>query len=186
MKKTIAFLFIVIFFSSCNEPAPRRPISKKSGTFIKESVARNKELLASEEKQIEDLLKKDSIHDHLRSSNGYWYYYIHKIDQELPLPKENDVVTIAYDIRSLNNDTIYAKSAIGNIKVKIDKTALFPGLRTAVKQLKKGETATFFFPSSLAYGYHGDNNKIGINVPIISTLTLLDIQKTTNDTISLN
>jgi len=51
------------------------------------------------------------------------------------------------------------------------------GLRHGIKLMKVGETATFLFPSHIAYGYHGDNNKIGINVPLQSTVTLLDLKK---------
>ncbi len=78
---------------------------------------------------------------------------------------------------SFSNDTIYPREEIGIIKYKVDKQELFPGLRNSIKLLKEMETATFMFPSSLAYGYHGDNNKIGINVPIKSTITLLKIEK---------
>jgi FKBP-type peptidyl-prolyl cis-trans isomerase len=59
----------------------------------------------------------------------------------------------------------------------VDKQELFMGLRDAVKLLKEGERATFLFPSSLAFGYHGDNNKIGTNVPLKSTVTLLKIEQ---------
>jgi FKBP-type peptidyl-prolyl cis-trans isomerase len=60
---------------------------------------------------------------------------------------------------------------------KEDKDVLFPGLRNSVKILKETETATFLFPSSIAYGYPGDKGSIGANVPIKSTITLLQIEK---------
>ena len=41
----------------------------------------------------------------------------------------------------------------------------------------KKETISFLFPSHMAYGYHGDDQKIGINQPIICTVTLKDIQQ---------
>jgi FKBP-type peptidyl-prolyl cis-trans isomerase len=59
----------------------------------------------------------------------------------------------------------------------VDKQNLFPGLRNSIKLLREGETATFLFPSSMAFGYHGDNNKIGTNIPLKSTITLLKIEK---------
>ena len=42
--------------------------------------------------------------------------------------------------------------------------------------VKKGETISFLFPSHMAYGYHGDDDKIGTNQPIICTVTLNDIK----------
>ena len=66
---------------------------------------------------------------------------------------------------------------VGLRKCVVSKLDLFPGLRNSVPLLKENETATFLFPSSLAYGYHGDNDKIGTNVPLKSTLTILKIEK---------
>ena len=43
---------------------------------------------------------------------------------------------------------------------------------------------TFLFPSHMAYGYHGDDRRIGTNEPIICTVTLNDIKnenKTTQE-----
>ena len=49
---------------------------------------------------------------------------------------------------------------------------------TAYKILMhKNEKITFLFPSHLAFGYHGDDRRIGINEPIICTVTLNDIKQ---------
>ena len=53
---------------------------------------------------------------------------------------------------------------------------MISGLRDGIKLMKKGEIVSFLFPSHMAYGYHGDDKKIGINQPIICTVTLKDIQ----------
>ena len=50
------------------------------------------------------------------------------------------------------------------------------GLRDGIKLMKKGETITFLFPSHMAYGYHGDNEKIQSNEPLICTVRLNDIK----------
>ena len=54
----------------------------------------------------------------------------------------------------------------------MDKEELFTGLREGLKLMKAGETVTFIFPSQKAYGYYGDENKIGTNTPIISKVTV--------------
>ncbi len=46
------------------------------------------------------------------------------------------------------------------------------GLRDGIKYMHKDETVTFLFPSHIAYGYHGDNNKIGPNESLMCTVTL--------------
>jgi FKBP-type peptidyl-prolyl cis-trans isomerase len=51
------------------------------------------------------------------------------------------------------------------------------GLQNGIKIMKKNEKVTFLFPSHIAYGYHGDNKKIGANEPLICTVTLNNIEK---------
>jgi FKBP-type peptidyl-prolyl cis-trans isomerase len=50
------------------------------------------------------------------------------------------------------------------------------GLRDGIKLMNEGEKVTFLFPSHMGYGYHGDNNRIGTNQPLICTVTLNDIK----------
>jgi len=175
--KYYLLLIILAITTSCKETVPRKPTKVKTGSFFKESIKRNKELLAKEEKLIQKIILKDSINLYIASSTGSSYYYNTKNELENYFPKTDDLVTFTYNIISLNNDTIYTKSDIGNINYKVDKDELFPGLRNSIKLLKQGETATFLFPSSTVYGYHGDDNKILPNIPVKSTISILNINK---------
>jgi hypothetical protein len=47
--------------------------------------------------------------------------------------------------------------------------------------MKEGEVVTFLFPSHKAFGYYGDKNKIGANIPIITTVSLYSIINETNN-----
>lgn len=183
MKKLILYLVAILFLTGCNDPEPRKPVSVKSGRFSKTSAERNKDLLAAEEQLFEKIIKNDSLNTYQRSSNGYWYFYNIKADSTAYIPKENDLIKITYDLRSITNDTIYSSKEIGVVTVKVDKEALFPGLRTGIKLMREGETVTFLFPSSLAYGYHGDSKKIGVNVPLLSTVKLMEVLEQANDSL---
>ena len=55
---------------------------------------------------------------------------------------------------------------IRNSTYYVDQQELFSGLREGLKLMKEGESVTFIFPSQKAYGYYGDDNKIGSNVPL--------------------
>jgi gliding motility-associated peptidyl-prolyl isomerase len=169
--------FAILSFLGCKGPEARRPIKVKSGSYFKESIERNKQLLASEEKLIKQIIDKDSLHLYEHSANGSWYYYEAKNDNSDYYPKTDDLVTLSYNLISLSNDTIYAMDEIGVQSYKVDKQDVFPGLRSSVKLLKEHEKATFLFPSSLAYGYHGDDHKIGVNVPLKATISILKIER---------
>ena len=171
MRAALPFLLLLLY-ASCGGPEPRRPIEVKSGSFFKESVERNKALLAFEESMIQNIITKDTVHDYLTSPNGFWYFFETKNDTATYLPKTNDQILFSYNLMSLNNDTIYTAEDIGPTSYVVDKEQLFPGLQNAVKLLKINEKATFLFPSLQAYGYPGDGNAIGPRTPLKSSVEL--------------
>lgn len=151
---------------ACTENVARKPIQQKTGSFYQISAQRSKKRLAFEEKIINQLIAADTITVFKISNNGYWYNLEQPTDSTAKILQPNDEVFINYQITNLKGDTLYSKEEIGLVPVKIDKTKLFPGLRYALKQLKPGGVGNFIFPSSLAYGYKGDNNKIVPHLPL--------------------
>lgn len=175
MKQFIC-LILCIGFISCEGPKARKPVKVSTGTTIKTSIKRSKALLAKEEKLIQNIISKDTLHKYQPSTSGSWFYYLSKNEESEKTAKGNDLISLTYNVVSFENDTIYAMDDVGVLQYTADKIPLFPGLRNSINFLKEGETATFLFPSSLGYGYHGDNHKIGINVPIKSTVAILKIE----------
>lgn len=182
MKK-LALLLLVLLVASCGEPEARKPVKVKSASFIKETAERNKRLLTQEVKVINTIIIKDTLNDYLESADGFWYHYVQQNNEANYYPKVNDLVTLQYNLLTFSNDTIYSSEEIGTLDYAVDKQELFQGLRQAVKLLKENETATFLFPSLIAYGYHGDNKRIGPNVPIKSTISILKIEQQQKDSI---
>ena len=176
MKYTMVLALLVVL-AACGGPEPRKPVEVKSASFYKESAERSRQLLEREEKMIQEIIAKDTAHTYEHSASGSWYYMISKNEEDDYTAHPDDLVTMTYDILTFDNDTIYSMKEIGILQYKVDKQELFPGLRDAVKLLKENESATFLFPSSMAYGYPGDNEKIGINVPLKSTLSILKIER---------
>jgi gliding motility-associated peptidyl-prolyl isomerase len=168
----IILILLLVFFAACGNPEPRRPIEVRSGSFFKESVERNRALLAEEEKVIQDIISKDTLHTYMASPNGFWYYFETKNDTATYHPKTNDQILFSYNLMTLDNDTIYSTKDIGPTSYVVDKEQLFPGLQNAVKLLKISEKATFVFPSLQAYGYQGDNNSIAPRTPLKSSVEL--------------
>ena len=175
MKKFFLGLFLIIFAFACNELEPRRPVQQKSGSFIKESVERSKQIIAVEEKLINKIITTDSLRTYQSNPNGFWYYLEKEIDSTEYTLQTDDEALITYNIMNVKGDTIYSAEELGNIPIKVDKSKLFPGLRNGLKLLKEGEKALFIFPSTQAYGYKGDNNKIEPNQPIKASVQIIQI-----------
>lgn len=179
--KIISVLFLIACITSCKTPEARQPISKSSGSFIKESVKRNQKLVKKEEERISEIIQKDTTHNYISSSDGFWYYYnIQVMQDSVASPNYGDLVNFNYNISTLEGTAIYSEKEIGTREYKIDQENVFNGLRQGLKLMKEGETVTFLFPSHKAFGYYGDQEKIGRNVPIRSTITLNKILKEDN------
>ena len=175
MRKLI-LLLTLLGFVACGEPLPRKPVKASANNFLKESAARSKKLLEREEGLIRAIIDADSTHTYMASGEGSWYYYQDRNESGI-LAEPDDLVTLTYDILSLQNDTIYSQKEIGILVYKVDKEEMFPGLRNSVKLLRENEKATFLFTSPMAFGYPGDNDRIGTNLPIKSTIQIIKVEK---------
>ena len=175
MKQALLYLITLFLISSCKPSESRLPISNNSGTFIDASIERNKQLNKIEYNEIETLLQT-SNKTVLNSNFGFWYYYNNKLETPAKTPKFGDLVYFNYNVKNLNNELIYSKEDLATQNYYIDQQDLFSGLREGLKLMKEGEIITFIFPSQKAYGYYGDNDQIGRNVPLICEVSLLKHQ----------
>jgi len=176
MKNSILILACICCFG-CSKVTPRMPINpKNSTTILKETILESKRLNKTEENKILNLIAIDSTKQYLVSPNGFWYTYIDKIEENAVTPKTGDIVTISYNIADLQGNIIYGKEELGIKTYKIDKEDFISALQVGIKLMKVGETITFVIPSYNAFGLIGDQNKIGINQSIKSTVTLINIK----------
>lgn len=174
---TLALLGMNLVTCCTQKQEPRRPVSHSSGEFMKQSIERNKKLNQNEEALIASIIKKDTANTYLASTKGYWYYYNQKNTQEQPKPLRGDVVIFDYEIKDINGKVIYSQAELKTQNYLVDKQDFMKGIQDGIKLMQKGEKVTFLFPSHMAFGYHGDNNKITTNQPLICSVTLKDIKK---------
>lgn len=179
MKSILYMLFIVLLVVGCKSPEPRKPVSRASKSFTNKSLKINKAIVEKEEAYIKNMIEKDTANTYITSSDGFWYYYNSKNTKDSITPQFGDEVEFNYNLLSLQGDTIYSRKELGERAYTIDKEEIFTGLRQGLKLMKEGETVTFLFPSHQAYGYYGDNDKIGTHVALKSIVTLNKINSET-------
>ncbi|QZK90860.1 gliding motility-associated peptidyl-prolyl isomerase GldI [Flavobacterium sp. CHNK8] len=171
----VFFLFLVL--SGCKQHQDaRRPISQSSGSFMKKSILRNKKLVATEESQIQNVIKNNPSVVYLASNKGYWYSYEVRNTIDNLTPKKGDVALFDYEIKDLKGTLIYSQEELKPQVYYVDKQNIMMGLRDGIKLMHRNEKVNFLFPSNMAYGYHGDDKKINTNQPIICTVTLRDFK----------
>jgi gliding motility-associated peptidyl-prolyl isomerase len=172
-KLILIGLVLFVSVSGCkNHQEARRPISQTSGTFMKESVDRNKKLISGEEKQIDSIIKSNPKVKYIASKKGYWYSYEVQNLQDTITPKKGDVAFFEYEIKDLKGNTIYSQLELRPQTYLVDKQSIMTGLREGIKLMHKKEKVIFLFPSHIAFGFHGDNKKIGSNQPLLVSVTL--------------
>jgi gliding motility-associated peptidyl-prolyl isomerase len=175
IKQLTLMVFGGLLLSCCSQQQARQPISRSSGTFLKESAERNKKLISGEEAKIDSIIKSDPDTKYIASNKGYWYRYDVRNYQDTLRPKKGDIANFNYELKDLDGNIIYSELELRPQAYHVDKEQkIIMGLRHGIKLMRKKETVTFLFPSHMAYGYHGDNRRIGHNQPIICTVTLND------------
>jgi len=167
-----SLLFAASVISCKHHEEARRPISSASGTFMKTSADRNKKLVASEEDVIKKIIKSNPKVKYYATPKGYWFNYDERNTTEIAAPRKGDIAYFNMEVKDLEGKIIYSESDLGPQTYYVDKQDIMMGLRDGIKRLHKNETVTFLFPSHMAYGYHGDNKKIGTNEPLMVTVTL--------------
>ena len=180
--RILIILVVILSVAGCKTPEARYPVSQNSGSYIDESVERNKEMIAKEEDYIKQVMGKDTDTEFLTSADGFWYYYNNRSTDSTntKTPDFGDVVVFDYSISTIEGKSIYAEGDKPTREYVMDKQELFTGLRQGLKLMKEGETVTFLFPSHKAFGYYGDKEKIGSNVPITAKVTLHEIKEESN------
>ena len=176
IKTFCLFLIIALAFSSCKQQQVRMPVSRSSGEFLNSSVERNKKLIKGEESQIDSIIKSNPNTKYIASKKGYWYYYENQNKSDTLRPKKGDVANFDYEIKDIKGNVIYSQLELKPQTYIVDKQNILMGLRHGIKLMHKNETVTFLFPSHMAYGYHGDNRRIGTNEPLVCTVTLTDFK----------
>ena len=173
IKNSLLVVLLACFLWSCEQnQEARRPLSQASGSFMKKSIERNKKLVASEEDRIQAVIKKNAGIEFLASKKGYWYHFSKRNMQDTLTPKKGDVAFYDYEVKDLKGNIIYTKEETQPQTYYVDKQNIMMGLRDGIKLMRKKETFVFLFPSHMGYGYHGDNKKIGTNIPLLCTVTL--------------
>lgn len=170
--------FILLVFAlslACNAPEARRPVSQSSGSFIKASVDRNQELVAQQEAAIKEVISKDTTGVYTASSYGFWYLKTAVDSTRNYTPKFGDRLRFDYQIEDIYGNLIYSEQDLSPRDYVVDQQQLISGLREGLKLMQQGESMILYLPSYKAYGYYGDENKIGVNYPLKIKVRLTEV-----------
>lgn len=145
-----------------------------------ERLEKEKEQNRIDDKILQDYFKSKGIANVKKDPSGL-YYVVHKQGQG-PKPEAGSAVTVNYTGRNLKGEPFDSNvdPAFKHVEpfvFNLARGSVIRGWDIGVALMNKGTKATFYIPSSLAYGDRGANDKIGPNSILAFDIELLDFKK---------
>lgn len=166
-------LFVLLFgFMACDHGQDAQ--MKTDPNALKKSMEKaNRYLVNDEESDIEDYVKRHGL-NMVSTGTGLRYAILKQGSEQLI--QEGQTVCLEYELRSITGNLIYSSKNEGNKVFKVGEGTVESGLDEAMSYLHKNDIATLVIPSHLAFGLHGDDNKIPAYSTLIYTIKIIDIQ----------
>ena len=175
MKKYCKYLIMLLLvsFFSCEEK-PKESSVPVSKTEMKNSMeTANRYLLNEEEEDIANYIKRHGLE--MTSTGTGLRYQILKQGSEKQIEK-GEKVTLEYELGSIAGDLFYSSEKDGVKTFVVGEGGVETGLDEAMVHLHRGDEAKLIIPFHLAYGLHGDDNRIPEYATLIYTIKVIDNQ----------
>ena len=170
-KYLILMLLLVLF--SCDEKKPKQqlPVTKSE---MKNSMEKaNRYLLNEEEEDIENYVKRHGL-TMTSTSTGLRYQILKQVSEQKI--EKGEQVTLEYELHSIAGDLIYSSENDGVKSFVVGEGTVESGLDEAMTYLHRGDVAKLIIPFHLAYGLHGDDDRIPEYATLVYTIKIIDNQ----------
>ena len=158
---------------SCEEK-PRKPIENLTKSEMKSSMEKaNRYLLNEEEEDIANYIKRHGLE--MTTTGTGLRYQILKQGSEKRIEK-GEKVTLEYELGSIAGDLFYSSEKDGVKSFVVGEGGVETGLDEAMTYLHWGDQAKLIIPFHLAYGLHGDDNRIPEYATLVYTIKVIDNQ----------
>ncbi len=169
-------LWLCLFPSACQKPQARAPICADTAKADGAALRVSKAVYAAERQALRAYICRSGL-AFKKTGFDLWYAVVDsaKNRRARRFPRSGETVTVDYDIRNLRGAVIYSTDKSQSRQLKFDGRALIYGLNEGIKLLKVGDSAVFLIPSHMAFGFHGDEDKIAPNTPLVVHVKLKQI-----------
>ena len=175
MKNCCKYLIplLLIAFFACGEKTPKQqnPVSKSEMKNSMETA--NRYLLNEEEEDIANYIKRHGLE--MTSTGTGLRYQIMKQGSNKRIEK-GERVTLEYELHSIAGDLIYSSDNDGVKSFVVGEGGVESGLEEAMNYLHQGDVAKLIIPYHLAYGLHGDDDRIPEYATLVYTIKIIDNQ----------
>ena len=171
-KDKYLILLLLISLFACNEK-PKKPVEIPKKEMKQSMETANRYLLNEEEEEIENYVQRHGL-EMVRTGTGLRYQIIRQGDGKQIA--NGDVVSLDYELHSLKGELIYSSDKEGVKTFKVGVGGVESGLNEAMTYLHYGDVAKLIIPFHLAYGLHGDDNRIPEYATLVYTIKVIENQ----------
>ena len=133
----------------------------------------NRYLLSEEQEDIANYIQRHGLE--MTTTGTGLRYQILKQGSEQKIEK-GDKVTLEYELHSIAGDLIYSSENDGVKSFVVGNGSVESGLDEAMTYLHRGDVAKLIIPFHLAYGLHGDDDRIPEYATLVYTIKIIDNQ----------
>lgn len=172
MKKVYYILLMVLLFS-CSDKKTENKANVIDKQEYKNSLEElNRYMLQQESMMIDDYIKSQNL-DFTKTGTGLRYAIMENNNNNI-LIEQGDLVTIKYEVSSLDGKIFYTSDNDGYKTFLVGRGGVESGLEEAILKLHEGDEAVLIIPSYLAHGLVGDGNKIPAKTTLIYKLKVIE------------
>ena len=175
MKNYCKYLILLLLISlfSCGDSTQKQPKPIAKGEMKSSMEKANRYLLNEEQEDIANYIQRHGLE--MTMTGTGLRYQILKQGSEQKIEK-GDKVTLEYELHSIAGDLIYSSENDGVKKFVVGEGGVESGLDEAMTYLHRGDVAKLIIPFHLAYGLHGDDNRIPEYATLVYTIKIIDNQ----------
>lgn len=175
MKNYCKYLILLLLISlfSCQEK-PQKPSNPVTKNEMKNSMeTANRYLLNEEEEDIKNYIARHGL-EMISTGTGLRYQILSQgSGQRIG---KGEKVTLEYEVGSVAGDLFYSSENDGLKSFVVGEGGVETGLDEAMSYLHRGDVAKLIIPFHLAYGLHGDDNRIPEYATLVYTIKIIDNQ----------
>ena len=168
-KYLIIMVLLVLF--SCGEKKPKQtmPVTKSEMRSSMEKA--NRYLVNEEEEEIENYVRRHELTP-VKTGTGLRYQILKQgSGQKI---EKGEEVTLEYELHSIAGDLIYSSENDGLKSFVVGQGQVEAGLEEAMSYLHRGDVAELIIPFHLAYGLHGDDDRIPEYATLVYTIKIIE------------
>ncbi len=165
-------VLLLVVCLACQEK-PKKTVEIPKQEMKQSMETANRYLLNEEEEEIERYVKRHGW-EMVKTGTGLRYQIVRQGTGDRI--KQGDVVSLDYELYSLQGELVYSSKTDGVKSFKVGEGAVETGLDEAMSYLHYGDLANLILPFYLAYGLHGDDNKIPGYATLVYLIKINEIQ----------